>query len=145
MSICLYSLFQERTDNWLVDINIQPPGHLIVASYIYCKTYFATYKHHLKFYKNHLHQRRGLHIKCYLVNHDDYDDDDDDENYGIGDDDDDRWKENENGKLENVEHSVFHFNLQAICSLSKYSELPKKDSHLKYNLGGNLFLCRKDV
>ena len=36
---------------------------------------------------------------------------------------------------ENVKHSVFHFNLEAICSLSKYSELPKKDSHLKYNFG----------
>ena len=33
-----------------------------------------------------------------------------------------------------MKHSVFQFNLEAICSLSKYSELPKKDSHLKYNL-----------
>ena len=36
--------------------------------------------------------------------------------------DDDGRKENENGKLENVERSVFQFNPQAICSLSKYSE-----------------------
>ena len=35
---------------------------------------------------------------------------------------DDGRKENENGKLENVERSVFQFNPQAICSLSKYSE-----------------------
>ena len=38
------------------------------------------------------------------------------------DDDDYGRKENENGKLENVERSVFQFNPQAICSLSKYSE-----------------------
>ena len=66
---------------------------------------------------------------CYYENYD-YDDDDDD--YG--------GKENENGKLENVEHSVFHFNLAAICSLSKYSELPKKDSHLKYDFGEIFFV-----
>ena len=31
-------------------------------------------------------------------------------------------KEKENRKLKNVKHSVFRFNLEAICSLSKYSE-----------------------
>ena len=42
-----------------------------------------------------------------------------------------------------MKHSVFQFNLEAICSLSKYSELPKKDSHLKYNLEKIFFKKRQ--